>query len=414
MDRQAKEENYHRFLTAFTQRFASLPTGSLMSMLDLLSRAQFLEGLAGVQFNTVSARGSSSKDGLRRTIAMLLQKIDPTVNPSTSVWTADGSSGLYKSAWLGANRVLASTQSSATGNPLEATDLLSANLLQKLEALPKSDGSPEGNANAIALEESMEGGNFFYEAGRRFRPKKVEVAQGLIDMDKVGSAVALYAKNSALNVLARRNTEMKAQQDALAADMLPSGDESGDFDLHSINPLGWESVVQSVLENPNHPFAQEFIGWLQSDVMGSLTMNEKAVFQPYLELAISQRLPAFDSEYAKSIGKNPAYFAEVKKKFIDTTYQKIRNNPPDFLSDAENALYLRSLATGRIRAASQQDKALRSKLIRLAHTNPELRAHLLQLLKEAGCEKLPEGGMRDNCEKKKEEGEKADDKADKK
>lgn len=50
---------------------------------------------------------------------------------------------------------------------------------------------------------------------------------------------------------------------------------------------------------------------------------------------------------------------------------------------------------------------LRSKVIRLAHANPELRPHLLPLLKEAGCEKLPEGGMRDNCEKKKEEGKEA-------
>jgi hypothetical protein len=31
----------------------------------------------------------------------------------------------------------------------------------------------------------------------------------------------------------------------------------------------------------------------------------------------------------------------------------------------------------------------------------------------AGCEKLPEGGMRDNCEKKVEEGKKKDDKEEK-
>jgi hypothetical protein len=47
---------------------------------------------------------------------------------------------------------------------------------------------------------------------------------------------------------------------------------------------------------------------------------------------------------------------------------------------------------------------LRSRLIRLAHSNSELRGEILPLLKNAGCEKLPEGGMRDNCEKKKEEG----------
>ena len=52
--------------------------------------------------------------------------------------------------------------------------------------------------------------------------------------------------------------------------------------------------------------------------------------------------------------------------------------------------------------------SLRSSIIRLAHANPELRPFLIPLLKEAGCEKLPEGGMRDNCEKKKEEGEKSE------
>ena len=50
------------------------------------------------------------------------------------------------------------------------------------------------------------------------------------------------------------------------------------------------------------------------------------------------------------------------------------------------------------------DTLLRSKLIRLAHSNPAVRADVLALLKSAGCEKLPEGGMRDNCEKKQEEG----------
>jgi len=57
---------------------------------------------------------------------------------------------------------------------------------------------------------------------------------------------------------------------------------------------------------------------------------------------------------------------------------------------------------------------LRSRVIHLAHENPNLRPHLLPLLKEAGCEKLPEGGMRDNCEKKKEEGKESDKGSDKK
>lgn len=50
------------------------------------------------------------------------------------------------------------------------------------------------------------------------------------------------------------------------------------------------------------------------------------------------------------------------------------------------------------------DKFLKSQLIKLAHSHPEFRKDLLPLIKSAGCEKLPEGGMRDNCEKKVEEG----------
>jgi hypothetical protein len=45
---------------------------------------------------------------------------------------------------------------------------------------------------------------------------------------------------------------------------------------------------------------------------------------------------------------------------------------------------------------------LKEDLIKLGTTNPELRPYIRPIL--AGCEKLPEGGMRDNCEKKKSEG----------
>ena len=52
------------------------------------------------------------------------------------------------------------------------------------------------------------------------------------------------------------------------------------------------------------------------------------------------------------------------------------------------------------------DKALRKALIKLAHANPDIREHILPLVsdKVAGCEKLPEGPMRDNCEKSKDDG----------
>jgi hypothetical protein len=67
------------------------------------------------------------------------------------------------------------------------------------------------------------------------------------------------------------------------------------------------------------------------------------------------------------------------------------------------------------------EKALFHKLVRLAHENKEARQPILAMLceaglipcdKTAGCEKLPEGPMRDNCEKKK--GEKKEEKPEEK
>ena len=45
-----------------------------------------------------------------------------------------------------------------------------------------------------------------------------------------------------------------------------------------------------------------------------------------------------------------------------------------------------------------------SALVRLAFEKPELREHLLPLIKEAGCEKMKVPALREQCEKKVEEG----------
>ncbi len=97
--------------------------------------------------------------------------------------------------------------------------------------------------------------------------------------------------------------------------------------------------------------------------------------------------------------------------------------------------------SGTLGKVASAERPLFHALVHLAQTNPEARGPILGMLrqggyvaakksedqtacgedaedmvagKEAGCEKLPEGGMRDNCEAKKEEGKDEDDKADKK
>lgn len=64
------------------------------------------------------------------------------------------------------------------------------------------------------------------------------------------------------------------------------------------------------------------------------------------------------------------------------------------------------------RVAARKEAALREDIIRMAHSLPkgsDGRKRLLNTLKEAGCEKLPPA-LRENCEKKVEEGKKNDEK----
>ena len=79
-------------------------------------------------------------------------------------------------------------------------------------------------------------------------------------------------------------------------------------------------------------------------------------------------------------------------------------DPTENMSEADKKEW--ELNTLRHKDQFKGAAAVRSQLIRLAHARPDLRASILDVLKAAGCEKLPEGGMRDNCEKKKSEGDK--------
>lgn len=81
--------------------------------------------------------------------------------------------------------------------------------------------------------------------------------------------------------------------------------------------------------------------------------------------------------------------------------------------------------SGDLGKEAKDDRALFAGLVRLAHSDKQARGPILTMLREAGyigddgkpttkvggCEKLPEGGMRENCEKKVEEGKKDDKKA---
>lgn len=427
---------YGRFIKAFVQKYASLPTGSLLTMLDLLARAQFMEALSGKRFNTVSARAAGSKQRLSQAIGKMMMDIDPTFNPfpvettspdGKSYWTQpsawvndEGSSGLYKAAWLGANRVFAKTQSSSTGVPLEATDLLSANMVQSLEGRGEGVLSPDELAelmesgsdehqkdiiqkqleaiNNLAIQDAAIGhGNFFFEAGKRFKPKADKIISGQIGIDDVGGAVALYAKNAAINAVKARNAELRIQDQALRQEMAPAEGEAGEFDLDTLTPIGWNFIIQEVLADPSHEFSKKLFGWMVDDLDmavadGLLTENEQVALRVYFEemrlgrpigdiASFVARLNATVTESGwKPVSRTN--FQNYLRKYMAVAGKRLAKNPPKFYTDASDYVFLINAQKGRGKFAST-DQELRSKVIRLAHAQPELRPYLLPLVRKA-------------------------------
>jgi len=136
------------------------------------------------------------------------------------------------------------------------------------------------------------------------------------------------------------------------------------------------------------------LGMLEKQV-GDLDMTDPKTDKPFKDAIPSQQ--ALQRNFDKIVPKIKDALAETMGKRTDAEKadERIQGIRTDVLEDIrENQ---RRRRAGKTITASE-----RSAMIRLAAAlpvgSPERRAIL------AGCEKLPEGPMRDNCEKKKEEG----------
>jgi hypothetical protein len=318
--------------------------------LDELARAHFLEGVAGVRFNSVAGHGRPSA-----AIAKLLVLIspDPTIDPVRTPWASEWMKPamVYKRAWEAANRVVA-----AKG--LNGEDVLQRSLM---------DGLATGK------------GNYFYLAGKQFKAEGL--VSGQVTPEDAGGRAAAYAINGAKNLLKRETSRKRYETESAGDDEV--------FELGTVTPKNWDSVIEYVYTEPTSPFSQDFFSWLKG-LMGVIkfTAGEKAAFAPYLDMIIAGNAPS-DEDYAGSIGMARPQFSAVKKKFRDESFKLFQRNPPAFLRDADDQITFMNVAQGKVAMArniTAAEKALRSKIIRLAHSNPELRPHLIPLLKQADAE----------------------------
>ena len=408
------------------RKLASPPTGTLLTGLDMLARAQYLEGLLGFQFNTVSRLAGSGPSAAKKVINNLLHRYDPTINltgPAAS-WSDDrGSKGLYIAAWKGANAIFQKTQTSPVGRPIEADDLLSVNMVSALESSgpPKisvltymkliNEATSEEEKEEIfrrALESAQqvavtdaanESGNFFWSAGKQKSGNQKfvnAVISGEISIASLGKQVAFFASKAAVSAIRKLATESKALAEALKMEMAPGVEEEGDFDISSLNEEGLGPVIQYIVDNPNEPFSAEALEWMLDDISGSsMSPFAKAVMSAYIERIIDNRPLLTDAEFAESFNEEVARglrerpkgstkplqgptIAVLRGQYLKEVSARLYREMPGFLREALDQMYMRNVMRGRIRGASS--RTLRASLIRLAHQNPALRPHLLPLL----------------------------------
>ena len=377
--RQAQEHG-RRSVLAYLTHIASLPSGSLLTHLDMLARAQFLEGMTGHPWGTVANRASSGGiPGLTRAISKMLLQVDPVMNPAGSTWTVKGSTGLFKAAWGAANAVVRMYG-------LDASDVIAEDMAEALMETAK--------------------GSLFFLAGKAFHEKAADIASGAIEIGELAPRITRYAKNLAINVVNHKKVMDKADANAVAEGMLPGVfqtengqfEEVGDFDADTMSTGSWGSIVAAVLANPREAISQKVFDWLRDWVDGTsrLTELEKSIVSAYLTDLSTVGSGWSFTQLAADFNVSKGFISQLMSpetgRFPTLVAQVLKTDRPAFLDDLDNMRELANLARGGAgawKAASAnkvaaEEKILRAKLIRLASTNPELRPHLLPLLVTAG------------------------------
>ena len=384
--RQAQEQS-RRNVKAFLTHLASLPSGSVLGYLEIMAKAQFLEGMAGHAFNSVVGR--AAKGGVRPlqgAIARMMLEVDPMSDPTKSPWMSAGSS-MYKTAWYAANAV---TKPYA----LEASDVLAEDMVRALTLDAVEDGaSPRGS--------------LFFLAGKAFRDKGSDIVSGAIEINDLLPRVKLYAKNLAINFVKHKKVQDKADANAVAEGMLPGViqtedgteyGEQGDFDADTMSMGSWGSIIAAVLANPREPISQQVFDWLREwvDETSRLTDLEKRIVGTYLTDLATAGTGWSYTQLANDFGVSKGFISQLMSpetgRFPTLVAQVLKTERPSFLDDLDNIRELAALARGgggAWKAASANkvaaaEKILRAKLIRLASENPELRPVLLPLLVTAG------------------------------
>lgn len=311
--------------------------------LDALARAQFWEGFSGAQ-PYAKVRSLTSPRALLDYVHAQAAETTGTTDPDSlvAVWWTPGNTGLYKPVLYEANRA-------AGHSEVEGVEVLQENMA-------RADHK----------------GSVFWTVG-----KLTAHSGSMADKLRAG----LYTPVDA-SVLAKRLVKNLVQDQVRMEINRTRLEEEQSGDMAEIvhgpqnEPEDWRSIVEMVFADPGQPGAEAFLKWLRDEAAGW----GSPPLVDWLTNAIESG-DAQDKEVAAAHGITPGRVSQMKSEFIAHVTNELASGEVDAANALSDAAFLRNLARGRIRGDKVGSAAvLRTRLIRLAHEQPELRAHLLPLL----------------------------------
>jgi len=304
-----------------------LKTAGIFDEMDVLARAQFLEGFLGAAPFT-RIRGLTGKTQLLGKIGDMAKEIGG-VSPE---WLSKGDTGLYRKAFMNVNKIIRSQNVERT---TEAADLM-----QSLMGLQGWGTDEEGNNLA------MGGKSLFWAAGRYSAQKNSKVMAEGYTPDEASRQAITFVFRRALDVIKSEKTRARYNETWTNEEEMVTKPDSDE-------PDSWSAVIDALFTHPDHPLAKQFFDWLYEKLPKIMIRAKRGErIKQYLDLLRSGQRGLSDSESAAAIGATLSQFSGAKIEFMNVLEQYISSHPDEQAKILnlfqKNPTQVQSLLSGRM------------------------------------------------------------------
>lgn len=301
--------------------------------MDVLARAQFLEGLLNAPpFKKI--RGARGKVQLLRIMAEMASEVGGNFNPA---WTSPKDTGLYRSVFNVVNKAIRSVR---VERAVEAIDVMQS--IMGLAGWEDEDG------NTLAVGGKSPFWLAGHHVGRSGTLRKLTEGEWL-PIDAVGLAGKL-AYRRALDVLRTEALRAKKREEHLDEIVHETTSIS---DPSRLDPDDWGLVIDALLSDARHPIAKKFMVWVEKLIPQVMRRREGIELMTNYFATLMSGQARTDTEASRIIGVSPQALANVKARFIEAVSSYLAHNPSardnlhGLFSDAK---FYQDLMYGRVAA----------------------------------------------------------------